>query len=220
MLENRNSIRGLAVASSAAVAVAGLTVGINVINARADEPAVAASRAPVAAATGLGSTMSAHQQLADIQTVAQKEAERRRAAEKRLAEKRRKAAERREAEERAAAARQVRERASRSSRQSFSGDVRGIAAQIAQQKYGWDSGQFSCLNSLWEKESGWNYRASNPSSGAYGIPQALPGSKMSSFGSDWQTNPATQIKWGLDYIDDRYGSPCGAWSTAQSQGWY
>ncbi len=86
--------------------------------------------------------------------------------------------------------------------------------------YGWGDDQFGCLVSLWNKESGWNYQASNPSSGAYGIPQALPGSKMGSAGSDWQTNPATQIAWGLGYIDGRYGSPCGAWGHSQSVGWY
>ena len=88
------------------------------------------------------------------------------------------------------------------------------------EQYGWGDGEFACLNSLWAKESGWNYQAYNASSGAYGIPQALPGSKMGAYGSDWRTNPATQIKWGLNYIDGRYGSPCSAWSTAQSQGWY
>ncbi|GAA1588317.1 lytic transglycosylase domain-containing protein [Actinoplanes couchii] len=80
--------------------------------------------------------------------------------------------------------------------------------------------QFSCLNKLWKKESGWNYKATNPSSGAYGIPQSLPGSKMASAGSDWKTNPATQIKWGLGYIEGRYDTPCGAWSHSQSVGWY
>jgi hypothetical protein len=80
--------------------------------------------------------------------------------------------------------------------------------------------QFPCLDKLWKKESGWNARASNASSGAYGIPQALPGSKMASIASDWKTNPATQIKWGLGYIEDRYDSPCGAWSHSQSTGWY
>ncbi|BCY08026.1 lytic transglycosylase domain-containing protein [Actinoplanes sp. L3-i22] len=72
--------------------------------------------------------------------------------------------------------------------------------------------QFACLNKLWNKESGWNYRAENRSSGAYGIPQSLPGNKMAAFGSDWKTNPATQIKWGLDYIKKRYDTPCGAWN--------
>ncbi|MFB7892457.1 lytic transglycosylase domain-containing protein [Microbacterium sp. NPDC056044] len=86
--------------------------------------------------------------------------------------------------------------------------------------YGWGDDQFGCLVSLWNKESGWNYQAYNRGSGAYGIPQALPGSKMGSAGADWQTNPATQIAWGLGYISGRYGNPCGAWSHSQSTGWY
>jgi hypothetical protein len=85
---------------------------------------------------------------------------------------------------------------------------------------GWGDDQFSCLVSLWNKESGWNYQAYNASSGAFGIPQALPGSKMSSAGADWQSNATTQISWGLGYISGRYGSPCGAWSHSQSVGWY
>jgi hypothetical protein len=85
---------------------------------------------------------------------------------------------------------------------------------------GWGSGQFSCLVSLWNRESRWNYRAYNPSSGAYGIPQALPGSKMGSVAADWRTNPVTQIRWGLNYIADRYGTPCGAWGHSQATGWY
>jgi hypothetical protein len=87
-------------------------------------------------------------------------------------------------------------------------------------KAGFGIDQFPCLNKLWNKESNWRHTASNPSSGAYGIPQALPGSKMGSAGSDWRTNPATQIKWGLGYIEGRYGSPCKAWSHSQSVGWY
>lgn len=86
--------------------------------------------------------------------------------------------------------------------------------------YGWGDDQFSCLVSLWNKESGWNYQAYNRSSGAFGIPQALPGSKMASAGADWQTNAATQVAWGLGYISGRYGSPCGAWGHSQSVGWY
>jgi hypothetical protein len=85
---------------------------------------------------------------------------------------------------------------------------------------GWGSDQFDCLVSLWNRESHWNAFAQNPSSGAYGIPQALPGSKMASAGDDWQTNPATQITWGLGYISGRYGSPCGAWAHSQALGWY
>ncbi len=80
--------------------------------------------------------------------------------------------------------------------------------------------QMPCLDKLWTKESGWNHKAQNPSSGAYGIPQALPGSKMASVGADWQTSPATQIEWGLGYIKGRYGTPCSAWAHSQSTGWY
>jgi hypothetical protein len=87
-------------------------------------------------------------------------------------------------------------------------------------KAGFDIDQFPCLDKLWTKESHWNTKASNSSSGAYGIPQALPGSKMATFGDDWRTNPATQIKWGLNYIEGRYNTPCGAWSHSQSTGWY
>jgi hypothetical protein len=88
------------------------------------------------------------------------------------------------------------------------------------QARGMGDDQYSCLVSLWQKESGWNYQASNRSSGAYGIPQALPGSKMASAGADWQTNAATQVSWGLGYITSRYGNPCGAWAKSQSSGWY
>jgi hypothetical protein len=80
--------------------------------------------------------------------------------------------------------------------------------------------QMPCLDKLWNKESGWNHKARNNSSGAYGIPQALPGSKMASAGGDWQSNPATQIEWGLGYIKGRYGSPCSAWAHSQDVGWY
>ncbi|MEU3233323.1 lytic transglycosylase domain-containing protein [Nocardiopsis alba] len=101
-----------------------------------------------------------------------------------------------------------------------SGSAKEIALQMVLDQ-GWDSDQFyGCLEPLWEKESNWNASAQNPSSGAYGIPQSLPGSKMASHGSDWQTNPATQIAWGIDYIKGRYGTPCGAWSHSQSVGWY
>jgi hypothetical protein len=99
----------------------------------------------------------------------------------------------------------------------------GTPQQIARAmlgSFGWSSSEFGCLQSLWNAESGWNVYASNPSSGAYGIPQALPGSKMASAGSDWQSNAATQIRWGLGYIKQLYGSPCGAWSHEQSSGWY
>ncbi|MEV0095171.1 transglycosylase SLT domain-containing protein [Streptomyces sp. NPDC050738] len=83
-----------------------------------------------------------------------------------------------------------------------------------------DDAQYQCFDNIVTHESGWNVTASNASSGAYGLVQALPGSKMASAGSDWQTNPATQIQWGLDYMNDTYGSPCAAWSFWQANGWY
>lgn len=98
--------------------------------------------------------------------------------------------------------------------------AQATAQSIASSQYGWGADQFSCLVSLWNRESGWNYQAYNASSGATGIPQALPGSKMASAGSDWQTNATTQIIWGLGYISDVYGTPCGAWAQSEAVGWY
>ena len=80
--------------------------------------------------------------------------------------------------------------------------------------------EWNCLYNLWARESGWRVEAYNASSGATGIPQALPGSKMSSAGADWETNPITQITWGLGYVNGRYGSPCGAWAHSENVGWY
>ncbi|PFG44249.1 uncharacterized protein YabE (DUF348 family) [Isoptericola jiangsuensis] len=102
---------------------------------------------------------------------------------------------------------------------TYSGSNRQIGQQMAAAR-GWTGSEWTCLESLWTRESGWSHTAANPSSGAYGIPQSLPGSKMATAGSDWQTNPATQIAWGLDYIAGRYGSPCGAWAHSESVGWY
>ncbi len=121
--------------------------------------------------------------------------------------------------------RDVMARASRSGGQASgradlrSADPRSVA-QAMLPEFGFGADQFGCLDSLWQKESGWNPSASNPSSGAHGIPQALPGSKMASAGADWADNPATQIRWGLGYIRDRYGSPCSAWGHSQANGWY
>jgi hypothetical protein len=98
-------------------------------------------------------------------------------------------------------------------------DPKSIGRLLASDR-GWGDGEFSCLDSLWTKESGWSWSANNGSSGAYGIPQSLPGSKMASAGSDWQTNPVTQIKWGLQYIANSYGTPCSAWGHSQAMNWY
>lgn len=100
----------------------------------------------------------------------------------------------------------------------------GEAQQIAHDMViarGWSESEFTCLVNLWNRESGWNAAAANPGSGAYGIPQALPGSKMSAAGADWETNAATQIDWGINYyIAPRYGTPCGAWGHSEANGWY
>ena len=98
--------------------------------------------------------------------------------------------------------------------------AKATARSIAASQYGWGDSEFSCLSRLWQKESGWNVSAHNASSGATGIPQSLPGSKMASAGADWATNAATQISWGLTYIDGRYGSPCAAMAHSSSVNWY
>lgn len=99
-------------------------------------------------------------------------------------------------------------------------DPREIARQIMVNKYSWGPDQFSCYDSIIMRESRWIVSADNPNSSAYGIPQALPGKRMAAFGADWRTNPATQIRWGLDYVHDRYGTPCRAWSFKRGHGWY
>jgi hypothetical protein len=99
------------------------------------------------------------------------------------------------------------------------GTAQAIAYEMVLAR-GWGDDQFACLVALWNKESGWRVNAYNAGSGAYGIPQALPGGKMASAGADWETNPATQISWGLGYIGGRYGTPCGAWDHSQRVGWY
>ncbi|HEX3005166.1 MAG TPA: hypothetical protein VHO27_13215 [Angustibacter sp.] len=131
------------------------------------------------------------------------------------------------AEKKAAAEKAARERRAERLRASRAAERKRLlstdprsAARALLGDFGFGAGQFGCLNSLWQKESGWNMHARNASSGAYGIPQALPGGKMASAGSDWRTNPVTQIKWGLGYIKASYGSPCAAWSHSQANGWY
>lgn len=125
------------------------------------------------------------------------------------------------AKARAQAAAQAKARAealSRATREA-NRDPKAVARLMVADR-GWSSSQFSCLDKLWTKESGWNYRAQNRSSGAYGIPQALPGTKMGTVADDWRTNAVTQITWGLKYIADRYGTPCGAWAHSVSHNWY
>ena len=212
-MSNRTSIRGIALATTAVVATTGITAAVHAVAAEPDpspKPRATTSAAPHTAAAPVVPDVSLERSaIAAGEHRADKRIDKRRAHAKAV----------REARERARAARQEasRERAARSSvRTLSSGGARGLAAQMASSRYGWGSDQFSCLNSLWERESGWNVHASNPS-GAYGIPQALPGSKM---GGDWRNDAAQQISWGLGYIKGRYGNPCGAWGSFQDKGWY
>ena len=99
------------------------------------------------------------------------------------------------------------------------GTAQALAMNLLTER-GHGESEYRCLHALWMRESRWNHVAENPSSGAYGIPQALPGSKMASAGDDWATNPETQIRWGLGYIDARYGSPCAAWEHSEEKNWY
>ena len=98
------------------------------------------------------------------------------------------------------------------------GSAQAVAYSMVKAR-GWSTSEYQCLVDLWNRESGWSVTAANPS-GAYGIPQALPGSKMSTAGADWQTSARTQITWGLSYITGRYGTPCGAWAHSNAYNWY
>ena len=113
--------------------------------------------------------------------------------------------------------------AARASRTTYRAPLTGSPQTIAHAmvlRRGWSEGEFSCLNTLWTRESGWSTYATNAGSGAYGIPQALPASKMATAGADWRTNPVTQITWGLGYIASAYGSPCNALAHSSSYGYY
>ncbi len=211
-MSNRTSIRGIALATTAVVATTGITAAVHAVAAEPDP-------SPKPRPTAVAATTAAAPVVPDVQLERSTIADGKHRADKRIDKRRAHPRAVREARERARAARQEasRERAARSSvRTLSSGGARGLAARMASSRYGWGSDQFSCLNSLWERESGWNVHASNPS-GAYGIPQALPGSKM---GGDWRNDAAQQISWGLGYIKGRYGDPCGAWGSFQDKGWY
>jgi hypothetical protein len=216
-VNRRNSIRGIAITTGTAVAGVAVAAGLNVTGllggeATADDFTNVAKTTPTASAPA---PAPAHKTLVQTRHRWQKHKGHQVAAHAKKVRKERAA----KAAAAARAARDAREAASRSSTRTYSGDPRSIARSMMSSRYGWDAGQFSCLDSLWSRESGWNVHAANPS-GAYGIPQALPGSKMSTAGGDWQDNPSTQIAWGLSYVKSRYGTPCGAWSAFQSQGWY
>ncbi|WP_093499346.1 transglycosylase SLT domain-containing protein [Streptomyces sp. Ag109_O5-10] len=227
---SRISVRGFAVASATAVTAVGSVVGVasgSVAQPNNDAEATAAD-------TTLLADLPAGQQ-AQVQTASltqqadavaiQADASAKKDAEQaaRVAAAKTAEAKKAEAERAAKAAKeraQAKQAASRSS-SSFPVQSSYTVAQIqamAQQMVA--SGQYQCFSNIVNHESSWNYQAVNASSGAYGLFQALPGSKMSSAGADWQTNPATQIKWGLNYMNSRYGSPCQAWSFWQANHWY
>ncbi|MET8447243.1 transglycosylase SLT domain-containing protein [Streptomyces sp. NPDC005209] len=230
---SRISVRGFAVASATAVTAVGSVVGVasGSTAQNNDAEATAADTTTLLADIPAGQqaqvqTASLTQQ-ADAQAIAadasaKKDAEalaRKAAAETAVAKKAAAEKAEKEAKERAAA----KKAATRSTRDSSSFPVQSSysVAQIqAMARQMVASGQFQCFSNIVDHESSWNYRAVNASSGAYGLFQALPGSKMSSVGADWQTNPATQIKWGLNYMNSRYGSPCEAWSFWQANHWY
>ena len=148
---------------------------------------------------------------------------------KALADKKKAEAAKKAAAEKAAKAEKAEGTEESGSTPEFTGDIPASCSEYSGNRAigcslmldaGFKINQFPCLNKLWDRESGWRTRAENPSSGAYGIPQSLPGRKMASVGSDWKSNPATQIKWGLGYIEGRYGTPCGAWGHSGDVGWY
>jgi hypothetical protein len=228
----------LAVATAASVAVATLPSGSAAPSAASADASLLADNSHVATAAQ-GHTMSAAQQLvafdrvryglenrqAQLELAAAKAAAAKAAAAKAAAAKAAaaKAAAAQAAQHQAAQQQATQQATQQASQQPAASTPSGSPQQIAEQmlsQFGWSSSQFSCLQPLWAHESGWNVYASNPSSGAYGIPQALPGSRMASAGPDWQSDAATQIRWGLQYIQGTYGSPCAAWSHEEADGWY
>ncbi|MEV7787491.1 lytic transglycosylase domain-containing protein [Streptomyces sp. NPDC088106] len=231
---SRISVRGFAVASATAVTAVGSVVGVasgstaqnNDAEATAsgttllaDIPAGQQAQVQTASVTQQAETMAI---AADAGAKKDAEEAARKAAAETAVAKKKEAAEKAEqeakerAEAKAAASRSAtRDASSFAVQSSYSvAEVQAMARQIV------PADQFQCFSNIVERESSWNYTADNPTSDAYGLVQALPGSKMSSAGADWATNPATQIKWGLGYMDGRYGSPCGAWSFWQANHWY
>ncbi|MDT0546997.1 MULTISPECIES: transglycosylase SLT domain-containing protein [Streptomyces] len=236
---SRISVRGFAVASATAVTTVGAVVGVAAGGEQGSSDPMEAAAADStlladipAGQQAVAQTASLSQQ-ADVQSTAA-DAEAKKSAEEAARKQAAKDAKAKkvQAEKEAAEAKLAKEReeakkkleASRSAARdasSFTQQASYTVAQvqaIARQMVPAD--QFQCFSNIVNHESTWNYRAENPSSGAYGLVQALPGTKMASAGADWRTNPATQIKWGLGYMNDRYGSPCGAWSFWQANNYY
>ncbi|MEU4497212.1 lytic transglycosylase domain-containing protein [Streptomyces sp. NBC_00210] len=229
---SRISVRGFAVASATAVTTVGAVVGVasGTTQPSNDNLEATAADATLLADIPMGQqaqvqvsslTQQAEAQAAAADAAAKKSAEeaaRLQAAKTAEAKKEAadKEAERKREEAEARANRDsLRDASSFSAKSSYTvEEVKAIARQMV------PADQFQCFSNIVNHESTWNYQAQNASSGAYGLVQALPGSKMASAGDDWRTNPATQIKWGLNYMNSRYDSPCGAWSFWQANNWY
>ncbi|MFH8794364.1 transglycosylase SLT domain-containing protein [Streptomyces sp. NPDC017941] len=244
---SRISVRGFAVASATAVTTVGAVVGVasgNTQSSNSNDIEATASDATLLADIPAGQhaqvqTTSVAQQ-ADAQAMAADTAAKKSAAEaarkqaakdavaKQQAAEKAEKAEKEAAEQKAKEKKEREEEAKKTASRSSSRDASDFAPQgsysvsqvqsMARQMV--PGGQFQCFSNIVNHESTWNYKATNPSSGAYGLVQALPASKMSSAGADWRTNPATQIKWGLNYMNESYGSPCGAWEFWQANHWY
>jgi hypothetical protein len=230
---SRISVRGFAVASATAVTAVGSVVGVasgSVAQNNDAEAAAAdatllsdipvgtqaqvqtASLAQQADAQAIAADTSARK---DAEAAARQAAAKNAVAKKAAAEKAAADAKERAKQKKEASRSATRDASTFSVQSSYTiAQVQAIARQIV------PSGQFQCFSNIVNHESSWNYKATNPSSGAYGLVQALPAGKMASAGADWQTNPATQIKWGLNYMNQRYGSPCDAWSYWQANGNY
>lgn len=224
------SVRGFAVASATAVTAVGSVVGVaSGSTAQINDVETTAADSTLLADIPAGQQAQVQTESltaqADVQAIAADASAKKDAEESARKAAAQTAIEKKEAAERAAKEAKEREEAEAKASRSSSADfpiqtsytieqIQAMARQMV------PADQFQCFSNIVDHESDWNYKAVNPSSGAYGLFQALPGSKMSSVGSDWQTNPATQIKWGLNYMNERYDSPCGAWSFWQANRWY
>lgn len=231
---SRISVRGFAVASATAVTAVGSVVGVASGSTAQNNDAAEATAADATLLADIPAGQQAQVQTASLtqqadaqaiaaDTSAKKDAEeaaRKAAAEtayakKAEAEKAAKEAKQRAELEKAASRSASRDASSFSVQSSYTvAQIQAIARQMV------PGGQFQCFSNIVNHESSWNYQAVNASSGAYGLFQALPAGKYASAGADWRTNPATQIKWGLNYMNSRYGSPCEAWSFWSANHWY
>lgn len=212
-------VRRTAVISAVVLAVAG---GAALGSTDAGRPAPAFAETfppPLSAEVAQAATAQAEADSADREAIAQLTARAQQRDAEIAAERARQAAE--EAAAAQAAAQAAAEQEFRQAQLTLraQSDPKGVAAELVAER-GWGGDQMVCLDKLWTRESDWNHTAANPTSSAYGIPQALPGRKMASAGADWQTNPATQIQWGLGYIAEVYGSPCKAWAHSEAVNWY